>query len=60
MDDFEFVRPVQHARQPQSNATAEKGQLLLDTLAEDLAAFVTEIKKIKVEVHHRDFSDRAR
>jgi creatinine amidohydrolase len=60
MDDFEFVRPIQHGCRPAGNVTAEKGQKLLDTLAEDLAAFVTEIKAVKVEVHPRDFSDRVR
>jgi creatinine amidohydrolase len=60
MDDFEFVRPVAHERTPQSNATAEKGQKLLDTLAEDLAAFISEMKKVKVEVRERDFPDRVR
>ena len=60
MDDFEFVRPVAHARKPESKATAEKGQKLLDAFADDLGAFTSEIKKLKVEVHQRDFSDRAR
>jgi len=60
MDDFEFVRPIQHGHRPAGNITAEKGQKLLDTLAEDLAAFVKELKSVKVEVHQRNFSDRVR
>src|SRR5262249_5164767 len=60
MDDFEFVRPLVHEKQPKTNATAEDGRKILDLLAEDLAAFVSEIKKAKVEVHDRGFSDRVR
>jgi hypothetical protein len=60
MDDFEFVRPIQRGCRAAGNVTAEKGQKLLDTLAEDLAAFVMEIKVTKVQVHQRDFSDRVR
>ena len=60
MDDFEFVRPVKHEKQPQSTATAEKGRHLLDALAADLSAFVSEIKKVSVEVRDREFADRTR
>jgi creatinine amidohydrolase len=60
MDDYEFVRPVRHAAQPETRATAEKGHLILDALADDLAGFVEQIKKVAVEVRQRDFPERAR
>ena len=60
MDDYEFVRPVRHAGPPQTRATAERGHLILDALADDLAAFVAEIKNVSVEVRQRDFPERAR
>ncbi|HEY7086911.1 MAG TPA: creatininase family protein [Tepidisphaeraceae bacterium] len=60
MDDYEFVRPIEHGHRPIGKVTAEKGRKLLDTLSDDLAAFVEEIKKVRVEVHEREFSDRAR
>jgi creatinine amidohydrolase len=60
MDDTEFVRPVRLASQPASSATAEKGHQVLDALADDLAAFADEIKKVPVQIRERNFPDRAR
>ncbi|MGH7177129.1 MAG: creatininase family protein [Tepidisphaeraceae bacterium] len=60
MDDFEFVRPVERGDRQPTRATAEKGQKLLDALSDDLAAFVSEVKKLSVEVRRREFRDRAR
>jgi creatinine amidohydrolase len=60
MDDFEFVEPVSRVDQGVSKASAEKGRMILDRAAQDLAEFVEEVKKMKIEVRNRDFPDRAR
>lgn len=60
MDDFEFVEPVTRTEGTPSNASAEKGKILLDQAAQYLAEFVEEVKKMKIEVKYRDFPDRAR
>lgn len=60
MDDFEFVSPIAHGDPLPSQVTPEKGRKILEELSAHLAAFVEEVKKIKVEVRNRDFSDRAR
>jgi creatinine amidohydrolase len=54
LSDYEFVRPVAHDSPHPSTASAEKGHELLDAMADDLAAFVEEIKGLEVEVTNRD------
>lgn len=39
--------------------TAEKGQKMVERFAEHLAVAIEELRKIKVEVHHREFAERA-
>jgi creatinine amidohydrolase len=60
MDDFEYVTPVAHGDPPTSQATPEKGRMLLDALSEHLSAFVREVKTIKVEIRSRDYPERVR
>jgi creatinine amidohydrolase len=59
MNDFEYTRRVDEPPPP-SEASAERGERLLDSLADHLAAFAEQIKALPVEVTHRDFPDRAR
>jgi creatinine amidohydrolase len=54
LQDFEFVRPVAHDGPVSSTATADKGLALLDAMADDLAAFVEELKALEVDVFERD------
>ena len=54
LQDFEFVRPVSTNGPAPSAATADKGNVLLDAMADDLAAFVEEVKGFEVEVHERN------
>jgi len=54
LQDFEFVRGVSRDGSLRSGVTAEKGQAILDTMADDLAAFVDEVKGLDVDVHNRD------
>lgn len=60
MDDFEYVSPIAHDAPLTSQATPEKGRMLLDALSEHLSAFVEEIKRVKVEVKARDYPERVR
>jgi creatinine amidohydrolase len=59
LQDFEFVRPVSFEGPAPSSATAAKGHELLDAMADDLAAFVEEVKALEVDVFERelDWSD---
>lgn len=41
------------------NATAEKGEASFNAFAEHIARGIAELEKAKVEVHHREFVDRA-
>lgn len=59
MNDFEYTSRVEEPPPP-SDATAERGERLLDSLSDHLAAFVARIKDLPVEVKDRDFPDRAR
>jgi creatinine amidohydrolase len=54
LNDYEFVRPVAHDSPQPSTATAEKGHELLDVMADDLAAFVEEIKQLEIEATNRE------
>ena len=54
LQDFEFVRPVSHDGPVPSTATADKGRQLLDAMADDLAAFLAEVKALEVDVLERD------
>lgn len=60
MDDFEFVSPVAHGESLPSQTTPEKGRKILEELSDHLAAFVEEVKKLKIDVRSRDFPERAR
>jgi creatinine amidohydrolase len=60
MDDFEFVTPVAHNDPLPSAATADKGRQLLSTIGAHLAAFVTALRKVPVEVRQRDYPERVR
>ena len=60
MDDFEYVSPITLGNPLTSQATPEKGRILLDALSEHLSAFVEEAKKIKVKVKSRDYPERVR
>lgn len=60
MDDFEYVSPLSHEEQQQSEATPEKGRRLLDALASHLTAFVNEIKSLDIDVRERSYPDRVR
>jgi len=54
LQDYEFVRPISHDGPVSSAATAEKGNQLLELMADDLASFVEEVKALEVAVHERD------
>jgi creatinine amidohydrolase len=59
MDDYEYTsRSAQPP--PPSHATADRGEALLDSLAVHLAGFLEQVKRLEVEVHDREFADRAR
>jgi len=60
MDDFEYVSPIAHGDPLPSQATPEKGRMLLDALSEHLSAFVEEVNTIRVEVKARDYLERVR
>jgi len=60
MDDFEYVSPVSHDKQQQSEATPEKGHRLLDALASHLTAFVNEVKSLEMDVTERSYPERVR
>lgn len=60
MEDYEFVEPPGEERERASLASREKGVRVLDALAEHLALFVLEVKKLAITAEHRDFPDRVR
>ena len=60
MDDFEYVSPLSHDKQQQSEATPEKGHKLLDALASHLTAFVNEVKGLEIDVTERSYTERVR
>lgn len=60
MEDYEFVDPPAGAEERPSLASRAKGLKLLDALAEHLAAFVLEVKKLAITAENRDFPDRVR
>ncbi|MFQ5658078.1 MAG: creatininase family protein, partial [Candidatus Methylomirabilales bacterium] len=60
MEDYEFVDPPAEGGERPSLASRAKGLRLLDALAEHLAAFVLEVKKLAITAVNRDFSDRVR
>jgi creatinine amidohydrolase len=60
MDDYEYVSRVTHEKKRDSEATAEKGQRLLDALSSHLTAFVNEVKKLRIEAKYRSYPDRVR
>jgi creatinine amidohydrolase/Fe(II)-dependent formamide hydrolase-like protein len=59
MNDFEYTSRVDEAPPP-SQASAEHGERLLDSLAGHLSAVVEQVKALPVEVTNREFPDRAR
>ncbi len=60
MEDYEFVDPPVEGGERPSLASRVKGLRLLDALAEHLAAFVLEVKKLAITAVDRDFPDRVR
>ena len=60
MEDYEFVEPPGKERERASLASREKGVRVLDALAEHLALFVLEVKKLAITAENRDFPDRVR
>ncbi len=60
MEDYEFVDPPAGAEERPSLASRAKGLKLVDALAEHLAAFVLEVKKLAITAENRDFPDRVR
>ena len=59
LDDSEYTRrSIEHP--PPSMANAERGEKLLDSLSDHLAEFVREVAMMSVEVHSRDWPERAR
>jgi creatinine amidohydrolase len=59
MQDYEFTSRVDEPPPP-SEASAERGERLLDSLSDHLAAFVEQVKELPVEVTAREFPERAR
>jgi creatinine amidohydrolase len=59
LNDYEYTSRVREDLPP-SHASAERGNRLLDALADHLAGFVDEIRGLPVEVRERDFAERAR
>jgi creatinine amidohydrolase len=59
LDDFEYTSRVPEPPPP-SHATTERGERLLESLAGHLADFAQHVKGMQVEVHDRDFPERAR
>jgi creatinine amidohydrolase len=59
LNDYEYTSRVREDLPP-SHASAERGNRLLDALADHLADFVGEIRGMAVEVRERDFAERAR
>ena len=59
LDDGEYTRSAVE-RPDASQASADRGDALLDSLSDHLARFVEHLKGTKVEVHTRDWPRRAR
>jgi creatinine amidohydrolase len=59
LDDFEYTSRVDEPPPP-SEASDERGERLLDSLSDHLAAFVGQINELPVEIRSRDFPERAR
>lgn len=58
LDDSEYTkRAIEDP--PPSMANPERGEKLLDSLSDHLASFAREVKAIEVEVHQRDWPQRA-
>jgi creatinine amidohydrolase len=60
MDDYEYVSPIKQVNPLRTEATPEKGRMLLDALSEHLIAFIKEIKNLKIEVKDREYPDKVR
>jgi creatinine amidohydrolase len=59
LDDADYVRKAVE-NPPPSEANAERGERLLDSLSDHLAEFAREAKGLEVEVRERDWRERAR
>jgi creatinine amidohydrolase len=58
LDDSDYVRKaIQNP--PPSEANAERGERMLDSLSDHLAEFAREAKRLQVEVSTRDWPERA-
>ncbi len=59
LDDSEYTRRAVEDPPP-SMANADRGERLLDSLSDHLAGFARQAKSMEVEVHQRDWPERAR
>jgi creatinine amidohydrolase len=59
MSDFEYTSRVDNPP-PSSQASAEHGERLLDSLAGHLASFAEQVKALPIDIRDRDFPERAR
>ena len=59
LNDYEYTSRVREGL-PAPQASADRGHRLLDALAAHLAEFIDEIRGLPVEVHDREFVERAR
>jgi creatinine amidohydrolase len=59
LDDSEYTRRAVEDPPP-SMANADRGEKLLDALSDHLASFAREVTAMKVDVHQRDWPQRAR
>jgi creatinine amidohydrolase len=59
LDDSEYTRRAVE-NSPPSEANAERGEKLLDSLSDHLASFARDVSAMAVDVHQRDWPQRAR
>ena len=59
LDDSEYTRRAAEDPPP-SHANSERGEKLLDSLSDHLASFARHLSGVEVEVHQRDWPQRAR
>jgi hypothetical protein len=59
LDDSEYIkRAVEDP--PASHANEERGEKLLESLSDHLASFARRVSEMEIEVHQRDWPQRAR
>jgi creatinine amidohydrolase len=59
LDDSEYIRRAVEDP-PASHANEERGEKLLDSLSGHLASFARRVSEMEIEVHQRDWPQRAR